>query len=468
MATTVSPGPLESDALEQLRGEFRGEIVEPADDGYDELRGVFNGMFDKRPRVILRPAGAADVIRGIGLARTSGLPLAVRSGGHSVAGFSSVDGGIVLDLRLLKSVRVDPHGKTVRVQGGVNWGELDHETQAFGLAVTGGRVTTTGVVGFTTGTGSGWLERKFGFAADNVIGADVVTADGEIVHASEKENEELLWGLKGGGGNFGVVTEIEFTLGTLSPIVYGGLAAFHPDKAAELARLWRDLSHASDDIGWAIASITAPPAPFVPEEWHGRRVPAVAGMIAGPHDEAEKILAPIRALGPIVDLWQPMPYTMVQTLLDPGNPYGRQNYWRARNLADLPDSAIDVWLEAAETAPSPFTAVIILNGGGAIGKVGEDDTAISGRTSPFNLHLNGMWEDPNATDENIAWVRRVSDALAPHVAEGISLNFQTEIADDVLTESFGAKKVERLRKLKDRYDPTNVFRLNQNIAPSAG
>ncbi|MDE3189392.1 MAG: FAD-binding oxidoreductase [Acidobacteriota bacterium] len=468
MATTMSPGALEADALEQLRGEFRGEIVEPTDDGYDDLRGVFNGMFDKRPRVILRPAGAADVIRGIGLARTSGLPLAVRSGGHSVAGFSSVDGGIVLDLRLLKAVRVDPNGKTVRAQGGVNWGELDHETQAFGLAVTGGRVTTTGVVGFTTGTGSGWLERKFGFAADNVIGADVVTADGQIVHASETENEELLWGLKGGGGNFGVVTEIEFTLGALSPIVYGGLAAFHPGKAAELARLWRDLSHENDDIGWAIASITAPPAPFVPEEWHGRRVPAVAGMIAGPHDQAEKILAPFRALGPIVDLWQPMPYTMVQALLDPGNPYGRQNYWRARNLTDLPDAAIDVWLEAAETAPSPFTAVIMLNGGGAIGKVGEDDTAISGRTSPFNFHLNGMWEDPNATDENIAWVRRVSEALAPHVAEGISLNFQTEIADDVLRESFGAKKVERLRKLKDRYDPTNVFRLNQNIAPSAG
>ncbi|HEY2072192.1 MAG TPA: FAD-binding oxidoreductase [Gaiellaceae bacterium] len=466
MATTVTAGALDADALEQLRGEFRGEIVEPADPGYDELRGVFNGMFDRRPRVILRPAGVADVVRGIGLARTSGLPLAIRSGGHSVAGFSSVDDGIVLDLRAMKGIRVDPDAKTVRAQGGVNWGELDHETQAFGLAVTGGRVTTTGIVGFTTGTGSGWLERKFGFAADNVLSADVVTADGELVRASEKENQELLWGLKGGGGNFGVVTEIEFKLGALPPIVYGGLAAFPPDKAAELARLWRDLSHESDDIGWALASITAPPAPFVPEEWHGKRVPAIAGMIAGPHDKAEKILAPIRALGPIVDLWQPMPYSMVQGLLDPSNPYGRHNYWRARNLSDLSDSAVDVWLEAAETAPSPFTAVIMLNGGGAVGAVGENDTAISGRKSPFNLHLNGMWEDPAATDENIAWVRKISDALAPHVSEGISLNFVTEIADDVLKESFGAKKIERLRELKGRYDPTNLFRLNQNIAPA--
>ncbi|HEY2543185.1 MAG TPA: FAD-binding oxidoreductase [Gaiellaceae bacterium] len=466
MASTVTAG-LEAEALEQLRTEFRGEIVEPTDAGYDELRGVFNGMFDKRPRVILRPAGVAGVVRGVGLARMSGLPLAIRSGGHSVAGFSSVDDGIVLDMRAMKGVRVDPDKKTVRAQGGVDWGELDHETQAFGLAVTGGRVTTTGVVGFTTGTGSGWLERKFGFAADNVLSADVVTAEGELVHASESENPELLWGLKGGGCNWGVVTEMEFRLHPLPPIVYGGLAAFHPDKAAEVARLWRDLSNESDDIGWALASITAPPAPFVPEEWQGKRVPAIAGMIAGPHEAAEKILAPFRALGPIVDLWQPMPYTMVQGLLDPGNPYGRHNYWRARNLDGCEDSLIDVWMEAADTAPSPFTAAILINGGGAIGNLGESDTAISGRTSPFNFHLNGMWEDPATTDANIAWVRKVSDAMAPHVSEGISLNFLTEMGDDVLNESFGARKVERLRALKDRYDPTNLFRLNQNIAPSA-
>jgi FAD/FMN-containing dehydrogenase len=467
MATTVTAPALEAEALDQLRADFRGEVVEPADPAYDELRGVFNGMFDRRPRVILRPAGAADVIRGIGLARMSGLPLAIRNGGHSVAGFSSVDAGIVIDLRAMKGIRVDPARGTVRAQGGVNWGELDRETQAFGLAVTGGRVTTTGVVGFTTGTGSGWLERKYGFAADNVVRADVVTADGELVSASEDENPELLWGLRGGGGNFGVVTEMEFRLSPLSPIVYGGLAAFAPDKAVELARLWRDLSHENEDIGWALASVTAPPEPFVPAEWHGKRVPAVAGMFAGPHDKAEKLLAPIRALGPIVDLWQPMPYTMVQGLLDPSNPYGRQNYWRAHNIDGFEDSVIDVWLEAAETAPSPFSAVILLNGGGAIERVGENDTAISGRKAPFNFHLNGMWEDAAATDANVAWVRGVSKALAPHIAEGISLNFATEVGDAALQESFGAKKVERLRALKDRYDPTNLFRMNQNIAPSA-
>jgi FAD/FMN-containing dehydrogenase len=466
MASTTSAPELEADALEQLRGDFRGDIVEPADPTYDELRGVFNGMFDRRPRVILRPAGAADVIRGIGLARTSGLPLAIRGGGHSVAGFSSVDDGIVLDLRAMRGIRVDPQRKTVRVQAGLNWGELDRETQAFGLGVTGGRVTTTGIVGFTTGTGSGWLERKFGFAADNVLSADVVTADGEVVTASEDENQELLWGLKGGGGNFGVVTEMEFRLNPLTPIVYGGLAAFPPDKGPEVVRAWRDLSNESDDVGWAVANVTAPPLSFVPEEWHGKHVVAVLGMIAGAHDQAEKVMKPLRALGPVFDLWQPMPYTMVQTLIDPANPYGRQNYWRAHNIDDLDDSVIDTFLEAGASRPSPFTAVIMLNGGGAIGRVGENDTAISGRKSPFNFHLNGMWEDPAATDENIAWVKSISKALAPHISEGISLNFATEIGDDALKESFGAKKVERLRALKDRYDPANVFRMNQNIKPT--
>ena len=457
---------LETDALTELRAEFRGEIVEPGDPAYDELRAVFNGMFDRRPRVILRPAGAADVIRAIGLARTSGVPLAIRAGGHSVAGFSAVDDGIVLDMRSMRGIRVDPDARTVRAQAGLDWGAFDRETIAFGLAVTGGRVTSTGVVGFTLGTGSGWLERKLGFAADNLIRADVVTADGEIVTATEDENAELLWGLRGGGGNFGVVTEVEFRLHPFSAIVYGGLCAFEPEKGADVIRAWRDLSHGSDDIGWAVASICLPPEPFVPAEWHGRRVVGVAGLVAS-LEEGEKALAPLRALNPIVDLWQPMPYTVVQGLIDGANPYGRQNYWRAHNLDDLADEVIDVFLEAGETCPSPFTAVLMANAGGAIPHVGEDDTAISGRNSPFNFHTNGMWDDPAATDENIAWVKGVTSKLGSHVATGISLNFQTEIYDERLRESWGAAKVERLRALKARYDPTNLFRLNQNIAPTA-
>ena len=249
--------------------------------------------------------------------------MAIRGGGHSVAGFSSTDDGIVLDMRCMRGIRVDPHGKTVRAQAGLNWGELDREAQAFGLAVTGGRVTTTGVVGFTLGTGSGWLERKLGFAADNVLAADVVTADGDLVHASEQENEELLWG----SGRRRQLRRRHRARAQAEPARsdrYGGLLAVAPEKGGELLRLWRDLSHTNDDIGWMVASVTAPPEPFVPEQWHGRRIVAVAGMVAGLHDEAEKILAPIRALGPLFDLWQPMPYTAMQGLIDGANPYGRR------------------------------------------------------------------------------------------------------------------------------------------------
>ena len=247
--------------------------------------------------------------------------------------------------------------------------------------------------------------------------------------------------------------------------MYAGLAAFDPEQGAEVVRTWRDLSHNRDDVGWMVASVTAPPEPFVPEQWHGRRIVAVAGMVAGPHDEAEKILAPIRALGPLFDLWQPMPYTAMQGLIDGANPYGRQNYWRAHNLDGLDDGVVDAFLEAGATCPSPFTAVILMNGGGAVARVGEDETAVSGRSTPFNMHLNGMWDDPAANDENIAWVKGVSAALGSHIAPGISLNFATDVTDDAKTESWGTAKVERLRALKKRYDPENVFRLNQNIRP---
>ena len=330
IGTAPSAAALDADALSELREGFRGQILEPGDGGYDEARGVFNGMFDRKPAVILRPSGTADVIRAIGLARQSGLPFAIRSGGHSVAGFSGVDGGIVLDLRGLKGVRVDPEHRTARVQAGVDWGQFDRETQQFGLAVTGGRVTSTGVVGFTLGSGSGWLERKLGFACDNLISADVVTADGDVVVATESENADLLWGLKGGGGNFGVVTELEFRLHPVAPIVYGGLMAFDPAKGHELIKTWRDISdEGPEELGWAVASVCAPPEPFVPEQWQGKRMWAVVGQFAGPQDEAEKLFAPLRALKPEFDLFQPMPYTIMQGLIDAANPYGRRNYWRA-------------------------------------------------------------------------------------------------------------------------------------------
>jgi hypothetical protein len=458
---------LDTATLSELRDGFGGEVIEPADARYDDLRGVFNGMFDRRPAAILRPAGQAGVIRAIAFARQTGLPLAIRSGGHSVAGFSSSDGGIVIDLRDLKNVRVDPDKRTASVQGGVDWGTFDREAQQFGLATTGGRVTSTGVAGFTTGSGSGWLERKLGFASDNVIRAELVTADGEVVVVTENENADLLWGLSGGGGNFGVITELEFRLAPVEPIVYGGLALFDPAQGREMITTWRDIAaDAPDELGWGIASVCAPPEEFVPVEWHGKRMWGVLGQFAGAQKEAERILQPLRALKPIVDLFQPMPYTVFQGLIDPANPYGRRNYWRAHNLADLGEGAVDALLARADAIVSPFTALIVLQLGGAIARAGEDTSAVGGRSAPFAVHLNCMWEGAEGDEANIAWTRDTTEAFSQWIAPGMGLNFFTEVGDHEIEDGFGAK-VGRLRALKDRYDPTNLFRLNQNIKPSA-
>jgi FAD/FMN-containing dehydrogenase len=465
-STVPRGGVLEATALDELREGFRGDVIEPGSAAYDESCTVFNGMFERRPAAILRPAGTADVIRAIGLARLSGLPLAIRGGGHSVAGFSMCEGGIVIDTRSMKGIRVDPNKKTARAQAGLNWGEFDRETQSFGLATTGGRVTTTGVPGFTLGSGSGWLERKHGFAADNLISVDLVTAEGEVVTASDTENAELMWGLRGGGGNFGVVTEMEFQLHDVGPVVYGGLAAFDPARSHEVIRMWRDMSEdAPEALGWAVASITAPPAPFVPQEWQGRRVIAIAGQFAGDLEEAERLMKPLRGLKPVVDLWQPMPYLAVQGLLDPGNPYGARSYWRAYNVGGLDESAIDTFVEQAAAIPSPLTAFIILGLGGAISRVGEHDTALSGRNAPFNVHLNGIWEADEDDEANIGWVRETTTAFEPYTIPGMALNFTTEISNADIQDSFG-DKLTRLRTLKSTYDPNNLFRLNQNIPPA--
>jgi FAD/FMN-containing dehydrogenase len=370
-------------------------------------------------------------------------------------------------MRGLSGIRVDPQTRTVRAQAGLDWAAFDRETQAFGLATTGGRVTTTGIVGFTTGSGSGWLERKLGLAADNLISADVVTADGEVVTATEDENADLLWGLRGGGGNFGVVTELEFRLDPVGPLVHAGLFLFDPAKSADVIRTWRDVSEtAPEGVGWAIASVVAPPEPFVPEEWHFKRMIGVLGMVAGESDDqAAAVVAPLQAHGPTVALWQQMPYTAFQGIIDPFNPYGRRNYWRIHNLGDLSESAIDTFVERAATIPSPFTAFLIVRMGGKVEAVGENDTALGGRRAPFNIHLNAMWEGAEHDEPNIAWVKETSTAFGPHVVPGMPLNFFTEIGDAELEASYGSK-LQRLQALKAKYDPTNLFDMNQNIRPA--
>lgn len=455
--------------LESLRPRFRGELILPANGArYDALRPVFNGMFDRQPALIARASGTADVQAALAFAREQGLPLAVRGGGHSVAGYSTVEQGVVIDLGAMKGIRVEPKARRVHVQAGVNWGELDRETQAFGLATTGGRITTTGVAGFTLGSGSGWLERLHGLACDNLLSANVVTADGQLLTASATENEDLFWGLRGGGGNFGIVTDFEFRLHPIGPIVLGGLLLHPRSKAAEVYRFYRDfMQSAPPEIGGAVVLMNAPPAPFVPLELQGRPAVAIVAAWFGPLDQGQKALAPLRAFAsPPVDIVQPMPYAVFQSLLDAGNPPGRRNYWRSENFTALPDEAIETLIARAQAATSPFSVLILLPSGGAVASVPEGATPLGGRSAPWQYHCYGIWEGKDDA-RHIAWVRETEQALSPWTAGKISMNFVSEADAGRVRAAFSEETYRRLVALKDKFDPTNLFRMNQNIPPTA-
>jgi len=461
--------PLEEAAVQELAANFRGELIRSGDDGYDGARAVFNSTIDRHPALIARCTGVADVAAAVNFARANELVVAVRGGGHSVPGYAVCEGGIVIDLSPMKGIRVDPDARTARAQAGVTWGEFDRETQQFGLATTGGRVTHTGIAGLTLGSGSGWLERKYGLTCDNLISADVVTANGEFVKASGEENEDLFWGLRGGGGNFGVVTSFEYRLHTVGPIVLGGMLLYPFSKAAELLRFWRDyLEEAPDELGGAIAFITAPPAPFVPEPMKGKLAAGLIVSYAGSPEEGEEWVRPLKEFGPPeVDLVQPMPYTALQTLLDPGNPPGRNNYWKAENLDELSDEAIDTIVLHVAKMGSPFAQLVVQPVGGAIRDVGEDEAAIGGRDAACIVHAISMWENPAEAEAHVAWARETMQAMEPFTVPGISLNFTSDQTEDKVKASFGSEKYERLVTLKDKYDPMNLFRLNQNIKPTA-
>jgi FAD/FMN-containing dehydrogenase len=459
---------LETTAVTSLREHFRGELITAADgERFDRARAVFNGMYDRRPALIARVSGVADVIAALQFARQKGLVVAVRGGGHSVAGYSTCEGGLVIDLGAMKGIRVDPVTRTARAQGGVNWGEFDRETQVFGLATTGGRVTSTGLAGLTLGSGSGWLDRVHGLTCDNLISADLVTADGRLLTASARQNQELFWGLRGGGGNFGVVTEFEYQLHPVGPLVLGGLVLHPLDKAVEVARFYRDfIASAPPELSGGLALISAPPAPFVPPELQGRPVLAVIVAWFGAIDRGEQLLAELRAFAsPPVDVVQPMPYLALQSMLDAGNPSGRRNYWRSDNLTGLPDAAIEALVARAACVTSPFTQLIIVPLGGAVARVAEDAMAIGSRSAPWQYHCYACWTEGDDAS-HIAWVRGTEQALRGHAEAGISVNFVSEAGADRVRASFGAAKYERLVALKNELDPGNVFRLNQNIVPT--
>jgi FAD/FMN-containing dehydrogenase len=452
--------------LGALRAGFTGEILTAADgDTYDAARAAFNAMFDRRPAVIARAAGTADVAHAIGFAVRNGLRIAVRGGGHSVAGFSTIDDGLLLDLGPMKRIDVDPAARVARVEPGVVWGELDRATQAHGLATTGGRMTTTGVAGFTLGSGSGWLERLYGSACDNLVAAEVVTADGRVVTASEAENVDLLWGLRGGGGNFGVVTEFTLRLHPLSPDVYGGLLMSPRSRAPEVLRQVRDfMETAPREVCGGMLCMHAPPAPFVPPELHGGPVVTVLAAYLGDVDTGTKTLAPLKQLDPAVDLMGPTTYLDLQAVTDAGNPPGRRNYWRSELLPAAPDELLDACIACAAGATSPASTLVLGRLGGAFGDVPEDATALGGRAAEWLFHCYAVWTDAE-DDRHIAWAHATEETLRPWTMSGMALNFMNDIDNTRVRATFGADKYDRLVRLKRRWDPDNVFSMNQNIPP---
>jgi FAD/FMN-containing dehydrogenase len=455
-------------AVEALRANFTGDVIGPQDPGHDQACELFNSMIDKHPAVIARCASTGDVVAAVNLARDEGLEVAVRSGGHSVAGLSICDAGVLIDLVGLKEIEVDPEAKIARAGGGVLWGEFDAATQEHALHTPGGRVTTTGVGGFTTGGGYGWTSSKHGLTCDNLISAEVVCADGRVVTASEDENEDLFWGIRGGGGNFGVVTRFDYRLHELGPIVLAGLALWPLERAGEVQRAWRDyVDDAPDELSTATVVLTAPPEEFVPE--HLRMQPALgmAAMYVGDPEEGAQVVQPLKDLGPEVDLIQPMPYTVFQAILDPSAPKGLRNYWKGEYLTGLTDEAIDAFVEHAPgqaTIAPPFNQSIIFRIGQGVTAVPDDATAFSHRDADYMFHPISCWENAEDDQRVIAANRAFADAMRPFSTGAAYLNFTAEV--DRVRDAYGEQKYERLVELKDKYDPENLFRLNQNIRPS--
>jgi FAD/FMN-containing dehydrogenase len=465
--STITPeGRLDAAALTELERSFRGQLVRPSDPAYDEQRKVWNGSIDRSPALIARCAGAADVITAVRFARATGLQVAVRGGGHSFPGLSVCDGGVVIDLGPMNGIRVDPEAGTVRAQAGVLLGELDRETQAFGLAVPSGIVTHTGLAGLTLGGGIGWLMRKHGLTIDQLIAVDVVTADGDLVRASDNENPDLFWGLRGGGGNFGIVTEFEFRLNPVGPIVLAGPIFWPMSESANVLRFYREwIADAPDELMTIVVHRKAPSLPFVPADLRGELVVAVVSCYAGSVDDGERAVRPLRKVGsPVLDLCEPKPFLAHQGMFDPSYPHGWSYYMRACDVAGLTDEVIDITVDHSLRIGSPLTAFPIWQRGGAAARVDEQDAAFHGRGAGYTFNIAAATESAEGFDEEREWVRAFWAALAPHHTS-VYVNFLMDEGEERVRQAYGDQKYDRLKALKRRYDPDNFFRLNQNIAP---
>ncbi|MGS0683790.1 FAD-binding oxidoreductase [Nakamurella sp. GG22] len=447
---------------------FAGEVIDPAHPDYDTARKVYNGVFDKRPALIARCTSAADVQIALAHARAHDLVVAVRGGGHSIPGHSSCDGRLVIDTGPMKHVQIDPDARTGRFGAGLTWAEFDAATQAHGLAVTGGRVSHTGIAGLTLGSGSGWLERVCGTTSENLLSAQIVVADGRVHRASADENPELFWGLKGGGGNFGVVTEFEFRLRPIGPLVYAGMILHTRAAAAALLRFYRDfMEFAPEQVCGGFALITVPPDDSMPEPLRGQPAAALMILYAGDPTEGERVLRPLLEWGrPSLRMVQPMPYTAIQAITDAANPWGISEYFKIDYLPELPDEAIDALVSQAAKARSPFTAVVLSRLGGALSRTDRTQMALTVPDANWFYFCEALWWDPAAAEAETAWAHAFKETMQPWSIDRAPANFVTpDEGQTRLRDSYGDSTYQRLVALKNTYDPGNVFTLNPNIAP---
>jgi FAD/FMN-containing dehydrogenase len=458
---------IDQEEIEGLSSGLRGELLAPDSEGFDEARTLWNAMIDRRPGLIVECAGAADVVRSVRFAGKHGLLVTVCGAGHNIAGSAVSEGGLMISLRKMKSVRVDPKARKAWVEPGVTLGELDNETQEFGLATPVGINSTTGVAGLTLGGGFGWLSRKYGLTADNVVSADVVTAGGDLLRVSRDEHADLFWGIRGGGGNFGIVTSFEFDLHPVGPEILSGLIVHPLSDAANVLRFYREFTaQAPDELTVWVVMRKAPPLPFLSEEVHGTDVLVLAALYTGDMAEGEEALRPLREFGtPHADVISPHRFTDFQAAFDPLLTPGARNYWKSHDFLELSDGLLDTALSFVEKLPSPECEVFFAQMGGATNRVPADATAYRHRDAEFIMNVHGRWQDAGDDETCVGWCRDLFEATTPFATGGVYVNFMTEEEEDRVRSAYG-DSYDRMVALKDKYDPGNMFRMNQNVRPS--
>jgi len=455
--------------IQLLKVKLRGEIILPGDAGYDKERSIWNGMINKKPGMIICCKGASDVIHSVNFARENNLLVSVRGGGHNVAGNAVCEGGVMISLNYMKGIMVDPVNRTAIAQAGVNWGELDKETEVFGLAAPGGIVSTTGISGLTLGGGFGWISRKAGFTSDNLISADIVTADGKFITASKNENADLFWGICGGGGNFGITTSFKYKLYKVGPNVVAGIILYPVKDAPEVIKFFNEFCKSSpDELTMLLVLRLAPPAPFVPAEFHGKPVVGIALLYNGDIEEGKKVVEPIKKFGkPVADVITVKPYMAHQSMFDAGQVSGNCYYWKSEYLPEINDDCADVIIENMNKITSPLTGILFFQLKGEINRIDADSSAAENRDAAFIMNINTCWEKPEESEKHIKWAKDFWNSMLPFSTGGVYVDFISQDEGEERAKSAYKANYKKLASLKKRYDPANFFRINQNVKPDA-